>query len=74
MSDYTLTNHRTGEVHELDFENVADIKAALEQIRKFNAKEYPYDKKKKRKKILTWECFEDTREKMDAVTIPSTDY
>jgi hypothetical protein len=66
---YTLINHYTGEEHELTFENVADIKGALRDIQNFNHNRGP-----KPKKIRTWECFEDTREKMDKVRIPATDY
>ena len=74
MADYTLTNHMTGESHELDYENVVDMKAALDSIKAFNSKVYPFETAKKRELIYTWECFDETFEKMSKVTTPDTDY
>jgi hypothetical protein len=74
MPEYILKNLMTGEEHELDFENISDIQAALEGIKAFNERKRPYNTKKRRKKILTWECFEDTLKRLSKVMIPTTDY
>jgi len=73
-ADYILINNQTGEMHELDFENVADIQAALRGIKSFNERRWPYDESATRKKIFTAECFEVTCKKISKVTVPATDY
>jgi hypothetical protein len=74
MSRYELIDHVTKEHHQLDFENVGDIMAALREIKAFNAKEWPYKFEEDRKRINTWECFDETIEKMSHIKLPITDY
>lgn len=61
MADYTLINNNTGEVHELDFENIVDIKSTLYAV-------------KEGVEVHRGECFDETLEKMLEVITPVTDY
>jgi len=61
MPRYTLIDHVTGEEHPLEFENVVDIQCALRNIEHENH-------------IHKGECFTDTKERMEKVSVPITDY
>jgi hypothetical protein len=74
MAQYTLTDHTTGEIHELEYENIVDIQAALNDIVHFNNQEYPYATPESREKIFMNNCFSTTLEIMNKVQVPLTDY
>jgi hypothetical protein len=63
MNDYTLINHRTGEAHPFDFENIVDIRAALRAIESKSGYEY-----------VTGGCWDDTFKRWMDIQFPMTDY
>jgi hypothetical protein len=65
MSRYLLIDCETGKAHDLDFENIVDIQAALSETKKLrNAGQIPSN----------LECLPETIEKMSKVDVPITDY
>jgi len=74
MARYTLTDHTTGEIHELEFENIVDIQSTLNDIVHFNSREYPYATPKSRERLFMNNCFLTTLEIMNKVQTPVTDY
>ena len=69
---FTLVNNVSGKRYDLDYENIADIKSVLRDVTDFNNGTYMTPNKDG--KIFTWECFENTCERMKKVEIPVTDY
>jgi hypothetical protein len=65
MSEYTIIDNVTGERHELDHENMADIQCAVEN----------YIKHLHRKRGMpNVECMPETHEKVSKIRVSMTDY
>lgn len=72
MSEYTIIDHVTGDQHELEHEDMADIQCALEFY--FDHIHSRGPRKPIPRMVPNVECMQDTLEKLKKVRVSMTDY